>query len=114
MLLIVLNARLNQLGIRLFPGERRIAKRPIQRMRHQPTVLPSTHVVGVAGPWMVQGLRHHASANRVQIDINHASEEIPVGLNQSAAKPAFPQGAGAGVFFIEITHIVAAQVLHHF
>jgi hypothetical protein len=58
-------------------------------------------------------LRHHAGAHRVQVDVDHAGQQIALRLDQRGAVAPLPQRATAGVALVEIAHITAPHRLHH-
>ena len=67
----------------------------------------------VAGPGVIRRRLSQAGAHRVEVDVNHAGQQVALGLDQRRSVAPFPQSAAAAMAVVEIAHIAAANGLHH-
>ena len=102
-----------RVGIGRLPGKGRVAQGPVDGGRRHWPVRAQPGVVRMARPRVGRRLGGQAQAHRMQVQVHHAVEQVPVGLHQGAAVPPFPQGAAALMPVVEMAHVAAAQRLHH-
>ena len=69
---------------------RAAANRQPTGMRLQQVKVLSITVGVIAGPRVVNGVGHHAGAQRVEFDIAHASAQVVVITHQAGFVAAFP------------------------
>src|SRR3546814_1668178 len=57
-------------------------------------------------------MSHHPGANRIELDIAAAGQEVGSGVHQTRLVAPFPECAGTAMTAIEQTHIVARKGVH--
>lgn len=67
---------------------------------------------GIAGPRILLRRNHHASPNRVQLNIAVAHQQIIVRINQTGFVSAFPKRTGPTIGVIDMPDIQPAHMLH--
>lgn len=58
-------------------------------------------------------VRHHRGTQRIEFDVAMALQEMRVIGDQAGLVATFPQGAGAMVGPVYMTHVTPAECLHH-
>jgi len=78
-------------------------------MRCQQCVHLPQRVAAIAAPPIVRRLVDHACANRVELDLALAGQQIFVGLHQRGFVPAVPERAGASIRFVEVLNVAPPE-----
>ena len=76
-------------------------------------VLPASRVAAIARAWIIRRvIRHVLHAQRVQLDIAHARQQICVRLHHRRSISPVPQGSATVVVIPEILGITPSNRLH--
>src|SRR5690606_27337009 len=70
-------------------------------------------VAAMARPWVVRGIFYHPGTKRVEFDVALAAQEVGVVHDRTGCVPAFPQRSSSAVAIVDVTHVAAAERLHH-
>src|SRR4249919_1607555 len=84
-----------QRPIRRRPGRRIGPKSEVFRVRGQQRIESFPGMGAPAGPSVVARLGHHPCANRIQLDVAAAGQEISTGVDHAGLVTALPQRTGA-------------------
>jgi hypothetical protein len=89
------------------------AKSSIDQVLCDELIVLSIRVPRIARPLVLVGSINDSGANRIQLDVATAREEIVLGIDEHRPEAAFPKRAGASLSFIDGSHETASHVLQH-
>jgi hypothetical protein len=84
----------------------------INRVRNDHRIADAQSVATVARPRIIARGLYHVRANRVQLDVALAGEQIAVRLDDRRAKAPFEKRAGPTVGPVDVLHLALSQSLH--
>lgn len=105
---------LEQLSVGGLPLRIALPQFQILRMWRQPVGIHARFplsMAAIARPEVITGMEHHACAYRIEFDITHQRQQVPLALYHRRAVAPFPQGTGASVDCVEVLHIPSAHRL---
>ena len=73
----------HQFGVGRLPRKRCVAQAPDQRMGRDAPIIGLTDEVTVTGPGVLPWVADHAGSHRVEVQVGHAGQQVPVCLDQS-------------------------------
>lgn len=82
------------------------------RMRRQQRIVAKSYVCGGAGPGVSRRVVGHASADRIEVDVPVAAQDIAFAVDQAGLVSAFPQRSRTLVPSIELTDVLTPKLLH--
>lgn len=81
-------------------------------MRGQQRIDTQAAQAGAAGPGERGGVVGHAGADGVEVDVEHAAQQVLAAIDQACLVSTFPERARAMVAGIELAHVLTAKSLH--
>ena len=67
--------------------------------------------VAIARPWIIRGIGHPAGAQRIEFDVTHQRQQVPLAVHHRRAVAPLPEGAAAAMGGIKIVHVSPAHRL---
>lgn len=82
------------------------------RMRRQQRIVAKSYVGGGAGPGVSRRVVGHASADRIEVDVPVAAQDIAFAVDQAGLVSTFPQRSGTLAPSVKLTDVLAPKYLH--
>lgn len=96
-----------------FPGKRRVAKIPVNRMIANERTGLDTCMMPITGPQVIIRTICQTACHRLHFD-KPAAPHYPFPLlDQGSPESPFPQRSASTILFVETGHIMASDPLHH-